>query len=142
MAGGKEGVFRGFADVDHAESPDRFKAYLDTVTGYAGVQAYKRRSYESLRLGPGKRALDVGCGTGDDVGAMAKLVAPGGLVTGLDSSETMIAEARKRSAGLDLPVDFRVGDALRLDFETTPSTRPAPSERFNTFEIRSEPSAR
>jgi ubiquinone/menaquinone biosynthesis C-methylase UbiE len=41
---------------------------------------------------------------------------PSGAVTGVDASETMIAEARRRTGGLGLPVAFEVGNATQLRF--------------------------
>ena len=48
-------------------------------------------------LGPGRRLLDLGCGIGRFAAALAGEVA---AVTGLDLSAGMIAEARRRCAGL------------------------------------------
>jgi ubiquinone/menaquinone biosynthesis C-methylase UbiE len=39
-----------------------------------------------------------------------------GRVVGIDNSETMIAEARKRTIGKNLPVEYAVGDIHALDF--------------------------
>lgn len=89
--------------------------YLDTVTGIAGVQAYKRRTYAALRPQPGARLLDAGCGPGDDVLELARQVGPHGRVVGVDVREPMIAEARRRVAASDLPVEFHVGDIYALD---------------------------
>ena len=86
-----------FGSVDRAAGPEAFVKYLDTVTGLEAAQAYKQRSYELLNLKPGHRVLDVGCGTGDDVCAMAKIVGLSGRVVGIDNSEVMIAEAKKPS---------------------------------------------
>ena len=62
------------------------------------------------------RLLDIGCGNGDDVRALAALVGPSGQAVGIDSSETMVAEARKRAAQTDLRAEFSVGDVHNLDF--------------------------
>jgi ubiquinone/menaquinone biosynthesis C-methylase UbiE len=107
----------GFGDVDQAKHPEAFVKYLDAVTGIEAAQAYKRRSYGLLHLRPGHHVLDVGCGTGDDVRAMAERVYPNGRAIGIDNSEVMIAEAKKRSTGLTLPVEFRVAAASELPFE-------------------------
>jgi ubiquinone/menaquinone biosynthesis C-methylase UbiE len=79
-------------------------------------QGYKRSSLELLELAEGDAVLDVGCGTGDDARALAMAVS-GVAVIGIDASEERITEARRRALGLPRPVDFRVGDAYRLDFE-------------------------
>lgn len=113
----EESTARGFGEVDRAARPETFVRYLDTVTGLEAVQAYKRRSYDLLRLHAGNHVLDVGCGTGDDVRAMASKVGPSGRAVGIDNSEVMIAEAKKRSAGLGLPVEFHQGTATELPFD-------------------------
>jgi ubiquinone/menaquinone biosynthesis C-methylase UbiE len=102
--------------VDRTGDPNAFVGYLDAVTGQEAVQAYKNESYARMDLKPGDRALDVGCGAGDDARALARLVAPRGSVVGVDLSEKMVEEARRRSDGLGLPIEFRTGEAHRLDF--------------------------
>ena len=53
---------------------------------------------------PGERILDLGCGTGD---LAQRIAASGASVLGLDRSEAMIAEARRKHPRLH----FQVGDA-------------------------------
>src|SRR2546427_601083 len=48
----------------------------------------------------------------------AAKVGPSGLAVGIDNSEVMIAEAKKRSAGLGLQVEFRTGLATDLPFDS------------------------
>jgi SAM-dependent methyltransferase len=45
-----------------------------------------RQAIASLRLGPGMRVLDVGCGTGESLRWLAAAVAPDGLAVGVDLS--------------------------------------------------------
>jgi ubiquinone/menaquinone biosynthesis C-methylase UbiE len=104
----------GWSDVDRTANASTYVKYLDAAMSWA--RDYKRRTYELLALQPGHRVLDVGCGTGDDVRAIAALVRPGGCATGIDGSAAMIAEAQLRSTASDLPVEFRVGDAHHLEF--------------------------
>jgi ubiquinone/menaquinone biosynthesis C-methylase UbiE len=106
----------GFADVDGSSQPETLVDYLDVVGALDGVQAYKRRAFACLDLHDGDRVLDVGCGTGDDLCALATLVGPSGQVVGLDRSATMIAAARRRRAGMRRTIRLRVGDAGRLPF--------------------------
>ena len=67
-----------------------------------------------LKVAPGTRVLDVGCG----VGRWSRLLASrGACVTGIDLSPTMIAEARRRAAidGLAGRCHFVVQDSASLD---------------------------
>lgn len=71
-----------------------------------------------LDVGEGKRVLDVGCGLGGAARALAPRLGPTGRVIGIDNSQTMIAEARRRSAGLGRPVDYHVADAENLPYRS------------------------
>ena len=102
--------------VDQTTEPTTFVAYLDTVTALETMQQMKRRTYDLLQVREGHHLLDVGCGVGDDVRVLAQRVGTAGRVVGVDSSKTMVAEAQKRSEGQNLPVEFVVGDAGRLEF--------------------------
>lgn len=53
--------------------------------------------FRAVRLAPGQRILDVGCGTGEPTIAIAQHIAPRGEVTGLDISPQMLAVARLRA---------------------------------------------
>lgn len=63
--------------------------------------------------GVGTRAkiLDAGCATGRYAIGLAH---KGYIVTGLDMSAPLIAEARKQASNLSLPVSFAIGDILAL----------------------------
>ena len=105
----------GFSDVDASGRPEQLIDYLDAARRQPVVAASKEWSVAQLQLESGQRALDVGCGTGEDVVSMAALVGPTGQAIGLDSSHAMISEASRRHR--DVPqASFRVGDAERLPF--------------------------
>jgi ubiquinone/menaquinone biosynthesis C-methylase UbiE len=108
--------FHDFQQVDRETRPEAHVSYLDAVTGIVAIQAYKQRSYDLLNLKPGDHVIDVGCGTGDDVRAMAQRVGMSGRVVGFDNSEVMIAEAKKRSESLGLPVQFQAGSVFELPY--------------------------
>ncbi|HEX5502274.1 MAG TPA: methyltransferase domain-containing protein [Thermomicrobiales bacterium] len=103
-----------FGEVDRTGDPGGFVRYLDTTRATAFFREVKERSYAALDLRPGLRALDLGCGTGEDGQALARAVGPGGWAVGVDVSATMLVEARRRAAGL--PVVFCRADAHRLPF--------------------------
>lgn len=73
----------------HAES---FEDILVEQLGYA-VPLMARQHIQSLDLGPFKRMLDLGCGTGLTGGAMRDMVED---ITGLDISENMIEIAHEK----------------------------------------------
>ena len=61
--------------------------------------------------GPGKRLLDLGCGTGC---ISIPLAQRGYQVTGVDISEEMLAAAREKSRALQLDIDWRKQDLISL----------------------------
>ena len=61
--------------------------------------------------GPG-RALDVGCGTGDNAIALARR---GFEVSAIDVAERALARAREKADRAGLAVEFRLADVTRLD---------------------------
>jgi SAM-dependent methyltransferase len=68
---------------------------------------------ERLDPQPGDELLDLACGTG----AVAELSAErGARVTGVDLAPALIETAKERAAERGLEIDYRIGDAERLDF--------------------------
>jgi SAM-dependent methyltransferase len=106
----------GFSDVDRTGDAGAYAAFLDEVRDLPPVAEWKERSFAALRPRAGAVLLDVGCGTGEDAVALAALVAPGGRAIGVDASEAMIAEARRRAdAAGETAVEFLRSDATALD---------------------------
>jgi ubiquinone/menaquinone biosynthesis C-methylase UbiE len=88
------------------------KAFLENLLAFdrqtESVQL-RRRSYELLRVAPGSRVMDVGCGGGT---AVAELAALGADAVGVDAADEAIAFAREHHPDCR----FEVGDAQRLPF--------------------------
>lgn len=116
MSGMDKHKLFGFTDVDQTDDPDYFIRFLDEASADESFQAYKQHSFTLLELAAGQRVLDVGCGTGEDARAMAQRVAPGGRVVAVDGSQNMIATARQRAEGCELPVELQVADVHQLPF--------------------------
>lgn len=77
--------------------------------GYSFVWQYGRDLLGLLTPQPGERILDVGCGTGQ---LTAEIAASGAEVTGIDSSEEMIEQARRNIPHLR----FEAQDVCRLPY--------------------------
>ena len=103
-----------FSNLNAINEAVEYVNYLEHTT--ARLRELSRARYELLNLGPGDVVLDVGCGLGEDTRELASLVAPRGRVIGIDSSATMVAQARKRSQKFGRAVKFSVGDARELKF--------------------------
>jgi SAM-dependent methyltransferase len=71
---------------------------------------------ERLGAQDGEVALDIGCGAGATSMALARRVAPGGRVIGVDISAPLLERARQL-APPGLPVEFVLGDATVYPFE-------------------------
>lgn len=100
---------------DSVRKPGTYVDYLETAFEQTEVNRYKKKSYQLLNIASGSSVLDIGCGTGDDVLALAELVGLNGKVVGVDNSELMIEEANQKSRQKKLPAQFRVGDVYNLD---------------------------
>lgn len=79
---------------------------------------------------PGEQVLDIGCGCGGSTLELARRVAPGGGVTGLDISEPMLALARERVAGAAAAVRI-----INADAETHGLPRSAYELMFSRFGV-------
>jgi SAM-dependent methyltransferase len=118
--------WRSYRDVDAAVDPGALGAYMDHLATIPAVAREKARSLELLGLRPGDSCLDVGCGTGPELAALAATVGVDGRVVGVDRSEVLTETARGRDASPGgaprvatpgrAPVELVVGDAHRLPF--------------------------
>lgn len=69
------------------------------------------RMLAALRLAPGMRVLDVGCGSGYAAALLAGLVAPGGAVVALERIASLVEPARRRLAAHGVQVHHADGSA-------------------------------
>src|SRR6516225_9085940 len=106
-----------FSSVDRTSEPGFFLRFLDEANKLPDAIAFKPIILSGLRLSGGEKVLDLGCGLGDDTVVIAGLVGSKGRAVGVDASENMIVEARKRAEARRLKAEFEVGDAQALRFE-------------------------
>lgn len=106
----------GLHSVDQSVDPATRMQFLGAEGAKPAMQHAKQRSFDLLEVRPGGRYLDVGCGTGEDVCTLGRLVGATGLAVGVDIDPAMVAESEQRTASLHLPVEFRVGDVYALPF--------------------------
>jgi ubiquinone/menaquinone biosynthesis C-methylase UbiE len=109
-------IHKGFQDVNRATDAEVFFQSLDAADALESIQAYRQRMLDLCPPTVGQRILDVGCGIGHSALRLAPLVGATGCVVGLDKSDPLITEARRRATGLSAPLTYQVGDAQHLDF--------------------------
>ncbi len=114
-----------------ARDPHRFSNQLDETTTKRLIDRLESRAKDAVftRLFdqymaklhfPGSgRALEVGCGTGAMIRALARRENFSGRAIGVDQSPAFIEAAERfaREEGVGELVEFKVGDAHNLDFE-------------------------
>jgi SAM-dependent methyltransferase len=85
-------------------------------------------SLREIRLAPGDRVLDVGCGLGQLTRAFGRTVGSGGRVVGIERSPEQVAKATRlaREAGESALVDLRQGEAGAL---------PLLDDEWGTFDV-------
>ena len=102
-----------FTAVDRTDDPGFFVRFMDEAQKPAGIQAATRLMRERAH---GGAVLDVGCGPGDGLFDLAEHGGAAGRLVGLDASDVMIAEARRRARERGAAVTFEVGDTAALPF--------------------------
>lgn len=78
----------------------------------------RQKAVASLNLKPGEAVLEIGCGTGLNFDLLRSAVSPDGFVIGIDSSQQMLARARRRIARMGWAnVAVRQASVPPLDLE-------------------------
>ncbi len=104
-------------DMSDVDGSGTAEVYVENIRALqSNIAGYKQPALKMLAPCPGQRILDVGCGAGDDLAELAKLVGPAGRVIGIDTSQTLLEHAQAKTAGQNLPIDLKWGDAQSLQF--------------------------
>jgi len=99
---------KGYVDSEYLRVAGEFLNHL------------KQQTYTRMKIEPGHKVLDVGCGPGIDTMALSQLVGTTGKVYGVDYDPAMVAEAEQNAekAGVNAWVHHKQSDATSLQFET------------------------
>lgn len=89
--------------------------YLDRLAATEAARTYKSAMLDALDARPGETVLDLGCGPGTDLSALARTVGPSGRVIGIDCNREMVEQAGRRVSELPM-VDVQPGDLHTLPF--------------------------
>lgn len=106
------------------------------VEKMATQKAFRHLLRTTLRLSPGDRVLDLGCGPGVHLDELRAAVSDSGHVLGIDYSPKMIARARRRVSAWP-NVEIRQADATTLDLD--PSSFDAVLASFSISATRNVP---
>ncbi|MDA8187802.1 MAG: methyltransferase domain-containing protein [Dehalococcoidales bacterium] len=88
-----------------------------------GLHELRQALVDKLELKAGDEVLEVSVGTGANLPYVAERIGPTGKIYGIDISEGMLAQARKKLGGIPCPVELQWGNAEDL---------PYPSDYFDT----------
>lgn len=110
------GTNTGFSAVDDHPDTAALVAALDEQADLPAIRRLRESAIAFLSPSSGDGVIDAGCGTGDMTRLLAATVAPGGTAVGIDTSSTMITEAKRRTIPGSLRLEFRRGDVTRLEF--------------------------
>lgn len=104
----------GYERVDDDPNASVLLTTMDNTANWAATRRLRSWERTELGLASGQRLLDVGCGLGEAVLALADDVGDDGEVVGVDVSAEMLRVARSRADGARCRVRFTVGDACSL----------------------------
>ncbi len=95
-------------------------AVIRTLDGFAeieGLAAARDALLADLRLGPGQRVLEAGCGPATALPALLGRVGATGTVAGIDPTTAFIEEARRRAAACGAAnTEYREGDIREIPY--------------------------
>ncbi len=101
------------AHVDHGINFPRLYDLIVKLLARGRESTYRKDVLDLAGIMPGDHVLDIGCGTGTQAIAAWGRAQPGGSVTGLDISPSMIEAARRKSGRAGVPLNLFEGSRHR-----------------------------
>jgi len=111
-----EDIQKEFRDHGHTHESDFLLKFLDDADAQPSIRQYRDSMLEMCPVTEGQSILDVGCGLGHEALRLAERVGPGGLVLGIDISDSFIDEARRRATKRGSNARFEIGNVSNLEF--------------------------
>ena len=104
---GSGGVsLKGFEAASHGSEFSTYLSALESFDRLEQLQELKALGHERTGINAGAHVLDAGCGFGLETLRLARLVDPGGVVSGCDLSPDFLAEARRRAKAAMTDIAF------------------------------------
>ncbi|OGT76902.1 MAG: hypothetical protein A3I78_09570 [Gammaproteobacteria bacterium RIFCSPLOWO2_02_FULL_56_15] len=91
---------------------DRWVLNMDVLE--LGIETFSAPLLQAAAPIPGERVLDIGCGGARTTISLAREIAPGGQITGIDISPQILSMARQRAGGIE-NLEFVLGDVTNTD---------------------------
>ena len=111
-----------------------YTAAADTFDSLPFWHHFGRRTVERLPLRRGEKVIDLCCGSGASAIPAAEMVGAAGSVLGVDITEALVLQARRKAAALGLThATFQCGNVASLSFP--PATFDAVVSVFGLFFI-------
>lgn len=107
-----------YASSNEASVAERASEWLEAQAVHPFIKETGRRAMDYLDLQTGEAVLEVGCGTGVFLPALAAAVGERGSVVAIDHAASFLAQAQERiaEAGVSANVTLREADAMALPF--------------------------
>jgi len=101
---------------DWGEAAAGWQKYDENIMGVSAPVT--QMLLELVQIGPGKRVLDIACGTGEPALPAAKMVGPAGFVLATDMAPEMLEVAREKARTQGVSnVEFRLVDGEEIEVE-------------------------
>lgn len=105
---------KGYTNIDDSPNAGFLINAMKELNAFPQIQKIKRDAIALLDIRPGNKVIEVGCGLGDDIAAISNLLGDQGSVIGIDRSNLMLSEARKKVQKAN--VQYEYADAANLRF--------------------------
>ncbi|MEV0947246.1 methyltransferase domain-containing protein [Rhodococcus sp. NPDC049939] len=102
-------------EIDH-DALGQLVEHLDAVAEIPRIQRLRNWAHAALQVRAGKRALDIGSGTGSETQVLAEAVTASGHAIGLDPNPGLVTLAGERAGKANSTARFIVGDIYSLPF--------------------------